>query len=679
VTFVACVVALSAVAFSAAAKASEPLPPSPYDILRSRDLETPVLDAVAYCVPERLDPAVDPVLEQADVGEWRAAREILEDWARGLDRPGDALIVLDGVLVARLADDRREWLAAEDRLRELVGRESLAPQELCLRMELARVLMLLSRESEAAAQWTLAERVLEEREAPERRRDEIAFGRAEILYRTGKPFDAHLAFRKLSKSKSPRIAAASRLRLTDLSFDSGKIEHVSVEYEALLPRVAAFGGSTAGWALRAAEAALDVGELERSLRWIEHFLDESDSRDARDAAEIRLADLDVAFDDALRARKRLSSLSGRRRGDEIGTLASTRAIDLGISQGSPEQRIEVLLRAVRDQRRGVRRYALGVLMGELAHGGDLEGALSVATRLAYEGVDPVVTPNYRSELDVLLARATAGELDEETCHDVIRALGGRYGILIERASKIDPFVSVGECFERVELPWLATAVYRTVTRRFGALGAQSVALPLARSSLSSGEVALARRVAEASLSDPGPEEDFWRAVLAEADFIESRFEEAAKGLRVVLDSPRLAPHRGKLARLLALTIEPPDRSRDAAFLAQRLPSWLEDSGLAPGARAAMVEAALLAAHAQRQAGWERAARDLYRVVDRHAAAGPLRSSARFWLGLAGGTKSTGESVWGANPEVELGSPWGRLAQFERRFEPLSKSYLQGRR
>ena len=40
--------------------------------------------------------------------------------------------------------------------------------------------------------------------------EEIAFGRAEILYRTGRRFDAHLAYRKLAQSKNARLALAAR-------------------------------------------------------------------------------------------------------------------------------------------------------------------------------------------------------------------------------------------------------------------------------------------------------------------------------------------------------------------------------------------------------------------------------------------------------------------------------------
>lgn len=659
---------------SSASSASAELLPSPYDILRSRNLETPVLDAVSYCVPDGLHLAIDPILDQASALEWQNARTMLADWVAGLDYVGPELVVLDAVLHARAAEDREDLLLSEERFRTLLRNPILADQRLCQRLELARIMLLLSRESESSAQLTKAEQLIEELESPALHRQEVQFWRAEILYRTHRPFEAHLAYRRLAGSENARLALASRLRLTDLSFDAGKVDNVTVEYETLLPRASAFGASTHGWSLRASEAALDAGDLERGLRWLDSFLGNKPGRDARDTAEIRLADLDVAFDDALRARKRLSKISGRRSGDPIGSLAAVRAIDLGVTDQSAGQRLEVLLRTLREQRRGLRRYALGVLMKELSHRGDLDGALAVATRLAYEGVDPVVTPKYPKALDELLERVARESEESGGCQKLVRALGGRYGILIERASKPTPFARVGACFEEMELPWLAASLYRTIARRFGALGAQSIALPLARSSLAIGEIPLARRVATAALEEENDEVDAWKAIVAEADFVEGRTREAAEGLLNLLDSPKLIMERGKLVRILAMTLDSDDRADVARYIGERVPTWLDSEDAEPAARASMVEAAMLAAHAHRRSGRLEQALLLYRTVDRHAGESALRSSARFWLGYSGELDSTGVRAWGEDPKLALGSPWGRLAQFERRYAPLRDAY-----
>ena len=649
-------------------------PPSPYDILKSRDLETPLLDGPSFCVPAGLDAALDPVIEYGEAGEWRTAREQLADWANGLEAPGPRLAVLDAVFFARNAQERNETLEAEDRLRTLIRAKATQGHRLCLRMELARTLLQISRISEAGAQLTRAQRLLDERGQEGLRAEEIAFQRAEILYARGLRFDAHLAYRKLARAESARLALASRLRLTDLSFDSGKVNRVSAEYEALLPRAAAFGASSRGWALRASEAAVDAKDTSGAVRWLENFLADRPARDARDAAEIRLADLDVALNDPLSARERLSGVSGRHRGDPIGALAAVRLVDLGVSAGSPEQRLASLLKAVREQREGVRRYALSVLMKELEHRGDLEAALAVATRLAYDGVDPVVSPGYEEVLDTLLRRVTAQADNPEGCREIVRAIGGRYGILIERAKRVEPFARVGYCFEKMELPWLAAKVYRNVTRRFGVGGAQAIALPLARVSIPIGEVTLARRVATAALADPDGQEPAWKAIIAEADVIDGRYVEAAAGLKEILDSPLVEEERGKLISLLGQTLAHNSEVADAEFIAARVPAWLVRGDLEPGAQAKMMEAGILAAHALRKVGKTKSSNQLYRVIEENAEGGALRSSARFWLGHAGGLNSANEPAWGDQPELELGSPWDRVALFERQSADLRRSF-----
>ena len=655
-------------------QAKSAFPPSPYDILGNRDLETPLLDAVGYCVPDGLDAAIDPILEHTDVSEWQEARRVLTDWARNLDRPGLELVVFDAVLQSREADDREAWLEAEEWFRSLLRRKDVAPHALCARLELARLLLLMGRESEAAAQLTRAERWIDEFDEESSHIDDVAFWRAEILYRRDNAFDAHLAYRKLTKSKNARLALAARLRLTDLSFDSGKIEQVSDEYEALLPRASAFGASTLGWARRASEAALDAGDPGRALRWLERFLEAGGDRNSRDAVEIRLADLDVSYDDPMLARKRLSAVSGKRRADPIGALASIRAIDLGVAPGSPDQRLDLLMVALRDQRQGVRRYTLGVLMDELAHRGDLDGALAVATRLAYEGVDAVVTPDYVELLDDLLTRVADRHAAGGECRRVIRALGGRYGILIERASSPRAFATVGECFEEMELPWLAATLYRTIARRYGVAGAEVISLPLARTSLTIGEITLARRVASAALEDPDDRAIEWRAILAEADFREERFREAASGFVRVLDNEALVRDRGKFARMLGLTLANNRALANADYLAQRLPAWLASKDLEPGASAALIEAAMLTAHAYREANQVAKSLEVYRLVDQYAEAGAMRSSARFWLGLSNQQDSQGNPAWGEDPAITMGAPWGRYARFETNLESLWSAY-----
>ena len=660
---------------ASAQAASGDSPPSPVDILGRRDLDAPFLDAVTICVPAEIDGIVDPLIERANAGRFKEAHRLLARYGEKLEGHADALAALDLILEAREARSRSARLAVEARL-EALGREpAQRPHQPCLQLERARLLMLLARFVEAAAPLSLAERQLDGNGPWEQsRRGGIAYARAEILYLSGRRFEAHMVYRRIAREADARIALAARLRLADLSFDAGKVDSVSLEYESLLPRSSAFGAGVDGWSLRAAEAALDSGDPARALRWLERHIEATSNRDARDVAEIRRADLDVRLDDPLSARARLFALASRREGESIGTLAAVRAVDLDVLEGPIEERFAVLARAIEGERGGLRRYALGVLLRELARRDVLEQALVVATRLAFDGVDAVVVPDYSRLLEGLLARiARAGDAG---CEASVRALGGRYGILIERATSVAPFAQLGRCFEQMELPWLAVPVYRTISRRFGAQGAADIALPLARASLATGDFPLARHMAEAALADEAKPSAAWEAILAEADYQAGRTAFASKRAQRVLDAAGLDRQRSSLALAMAKAAAAAPSIADARFLAARLPAWLEQEsgGAAPVARLRLLEAGLSTAHRLRRSSAHSEAFALYRAVDRHADDGPLRSSARFWLGIARQPGAAGMRAWGDDVERTLGSPWARVAGFEERFERLRDVY-----
>ena len=669
------VVFLAAFLGSEASAGPAQSPPSPVDILNRRDLDAPFLDALPICVPETLEGVVDPVIEKAAAGQWKDAHRALARWGEQLEPHADALAALDAIFIAREAPTRDARIAAEAQLDALAQEESQRTHLACLRLERARLLLMLDRTAEAAAQLRRLEVGLEGASAWHRaRRAGIAFSRAEILSRSGRRFDAHMAFRKIARESDPRLALAARLRLADLSFDTGKLESVSLEYESLLPRASAFGADLDAWSLRAAEAALDAGDAARALRWLERSVESTNDRDARDVADIRRADLEVRLDDPLAARKRLAAMVLRRDGDPIGVLAEIRAVDLDVLDESAEKRLEILAAAIQGERQGLRRYALGVLLRELAKRDVEDQALAVATRLAFDGVDPVVVPDYTVLLDGLLARVVRE--GDAGCAKSVRALGGRYGILIERASSVAPFAQLGRCFEQMELPWLAVPVYRTISRRFGAQGASDIALALARASLAIGDHSLARHMADAALVEASPESAAWQAIVAESDFRQGRTAFASMRAKNVLDASSLDLQRSSLALAMARAAAKTPSLADARFLAARLPDWLaaEAGGSPSVARVRLLEAGLLTAHALRRAADYDEAFALYRAVDRHAEAGSLRSSARFWLGLARQVDESGQRAWGEDFDQTLGSPWARVAAFEERFESLRDAY-----
>ncbi|MFO0687184.1 MAG: hypothetical protein U0900_00570 [Myxococcota bacterium] len=657
------------------ARAERPVPPSPVDILNRRDLAAPYLDAVPLCVPKALDGLVDPIVEKAIAGDWAEARRALTRWAERLGEQKTALTALEGVFQAREARNRADRRTAERALGVLLDDDAQREHAICLRLERARLLMLLERVPEAGAQLRRVERELGDRDPWHRaRRADVAFGRAEMLYLAGRRFDAHIAYRKIAREPNPRLALAARLRLTDLSFDAGKVEQVSAEYESLLPRASAFGASIEGWALRASEAALDAGDAMRALRWLERYLQATVDREAQDVAEIRHADLEVQLDDPLAARKRLAGVIRRRGDDPIGALASVRAVDLGIFEGEPDEGLDTVAVVVQKQRAGLRRYAMGVLMRALADRGAFDEAVAVATKLAFDGVDGVVVPDYGASLDRLLARVL--EPDAEACGRAVRALGGRYGILIERSSEIGPFARLGECFEEMELPWLAVPVYRTISRRFGPPGAAAVALPLARASIATGDAPLARHMAEAALAESPADALAWQAVLAEADYREGRTALAVKRTRALLDAPRLGLQRSKVVLGMARSLAKSGSLEDARLLAERIPDWLAEGDGEPqdADRVRLLEAGLLTAHALRAKGASAPAFEVYRALERSAEAGPLRSSARYWLGLARQQDADGQRVWGDDVEKSLGPPWAAVARFEENYESLRDVY-----
>lgn len=658
-----------------ATAASSASPPSPVDILDRRDLDAPFLDALPICVPEALEGVVDPVVEKAADGRWKEAHVALARWGEQLEGHADALIALDAIFAAREARSREQRLLAEARLDALAMSESQRAHQPCLRLERSRLLLILERTAEAAAQLKRVEQKLAGEGAwNEARLAGIAFSRAEILYLSGRRFEAHMAYRKIARDENPRLALAARLRLTDLSFDAGKLDSVSLEYESLLPRATAFGAGLDGWALRAAEAALDAGDATRAMRWLERHVASVDDRDARDVADIRRADLEVRLDDPLAARKRLAALASRRAGDPIGSLAAIRAVDLDVVEGTTGKRLEILATAIQGERQGLRRYALGVLMRELAKRDVEDQALAVATRLAFDGVDGVVVPDYTAMLDGLLARVVRD--GDAGCAKTVRGLGGRYGILIERATSVAPFAQLGRCFEQMELPWLAVPVYRTVSRRFGAQGATDVALALARASLAVGDTSLARHMADAALVESTPDSAAWQAIVAESDYQQGRTAFAAARAKNVLDATGLDLQRPSLALAMARAAVRTPSLPDARYLAARIPEWLDEvAGEGPSrGRMRLLEAALLTAHALRRGASHDEAFVLYRAVDRHSEAGPLRSAARFWLGIARQVDGSGKRAWGEDVDRSLGSPWARVAGFEQRFESLRDMY-----
>ncbi len=678
-----------------AAEPPRPIPPSPYDILDRRLLETPTLDGVDLCIPVGLPDAYESFVALLERREWQQALEIVEAHLGEVDEvPAEAALLIASVQ-ARVASEREEMLVARDALQRALRRSAPRRSRACGRLEMARLALLLGRYPESAAQCTMAERLLEDLVGVDGRFEEAKFYRTEGLYRTDRAFEAHLGFRRLARSANARLAAGARLRLTDLSFEAGKSERARMEYEALLPRAEAFGASLMGWALRVAEAAMDDGDYEGALAWMERYLEATTNRDAFDLVTIRRADVEYLRGDERKARELLDLVSERRGRHAPGLIASVRQVDLRLEPGTGDKRVETVLAAASSSLRAVRLYALGVLVSELLRQGDIDGALAAGTRLAYEGYDRVLTPNFRRDLDEMLARATSAPRTEDACLAVTLRLGGRYSILMDRAREPDPFLALGGCLEILEMPWLAIDVYRRLTRTFGAEAAGAVALPLARVSLNAEDYAMVRAAAHASLAREAEAEvehaSEWRLLLAEAELRDGQPAEAAKLLQGLLEQADMGgiERRRLHATLLyaeAVSVIGSDEESRALLVTSLSKVPREARSRWPLVHG---EASLLTAEAHRDAGDVDRARALYRSAAEELPSGAMASEAGYWLGALGpdaemladieaGRAGRGD-VWHEALGMEEAGPWRSLAQLESDLDPLRRAYLPSTR
>jgi len=652
--------------------------PAPYDVLGTDHLGTPVLDAPPPCAPAS-EADDGPVAAALRRGDPEAAARLAQETASARGAAGAA----SAAAAARTAGDRDGWRAAHAALRtaaRAAAREG-SPWAACASLELARLELLLGRHPEAAARVAAAAG-LPGAEAPAASASR-AWWEAETFYRSGRPFEAAVRLRRLARSDTPRIAAAARLRLADVRFDRGRAESVLREYQALLPRAEEFGARLQGWALRAAEAAFDSGDLEEAESWTERWLEGTDpgeDRALREPVRLRRADLRALAGDAKPAREILRELRARHEDGPMRALADARRVDLGLVGGEGAERVAALADAVRAPHRGARRYALGVLLHELVAAGDLEAAVAVATRLAWEGEGVALAPRFPEDLTRLLRSLAAGLSEgdpaaapEAACRRLVRRLGGRYGILIQRASEAGAFLALARCYEGLGLPTLALSVYRDAVRAFGGAVADAVALPRARASLAAGDTAAARVAAEVALRDAaavGPELGDWELLLAAAELREGRPGPAAERLRRLARGPRTPSDPVGLALWLARSLRASGdaTAADRALLErtlETLPSALRDRRpLETG------EAALVAGDLARTAGERLRARRLYERAARSLPEGPLRAEAWYRAGSVSDDRAAALEAFRRAAEGSDTGLWGRLARLEHDLAPL---------
>lgn len=674
-------VTVTAMAGSTRAKAGAELPPSPYVILGSRLLDPPPLEAVPICVPARLSLQLGDFEKWVGEGDFDEAQKALTAYAStvAIQEPEEHerdLALLRAALAARRGSERAQRLDVRAQLEHITKREKQTDRLVCALLESARLSILLRLLPEADAALNRIRARLSWLGADHPSLESARFYDAELLYRRGDGFSAHLVYRELTLSKNSRMAAAARLRLTDLSFDAGKSRSVQLEYETLLPHGAAFGAHMTDWSLRAAEAALDAGDFGAARAWFERYTSEVGDRDARDLVEIRRADLEVLEGRPGEARKRLRAL-WRRKGDlDIDSLARIRQVDLGVSSDAPDARIAALRAATSSANRGVRIYALAVLVHELVQQGKLDEGVAAVTRLAYEGASPVLARHFKRDLHDLLASSRREAAEDEGCPRVVRRLGGRYGVLLGHASDPAPFLALGSCFERMHLQDLAITLYRALTRTYGLRVANEVALPLARASLAVGDVSLARAAAEVNIRHGGERILEWKAILAVAEVALEHDAGARKLFRELLQGDKLPDQRVSLALSFATLIarQPYDDDDDDRLLEKTLLSVAD--AMRASEASTFGEATMLVATRLRSGDEPRRAAVFYSLASETLPVGARRSEARYWANRFDPESRTP----GETGDPEATGPWSQLADYEAKARTLIDRYqLEGLR
>lgn len=646
------------------------LPPSPWSVLGSQTLRTPVIDVVPFCVPAELGEDLEGIARGAAVGQGAAALEALATTPAAKASPRAAAL-LGASIQARSATDTRQRQSAHGALRDALlggGPESCLA---CGRLELARLELLLGRNPEAAASAVQAGRLRARIPNGAFAGEAADFLRAEAHYRSGADREAGSLFRLLAQSESARIAAAARLRLADLRFDAGEPAAARPEYEALLPRAASFGASPQGWSPRAAEAALADADPAGAEAWLRRFLALEPAPDPARAAlaRIRLADV-LAQDGRIEeSREALEQVADARRGKPAAVLANVRTVDLRLSRADAEAQLAELGRAAQSPERGLALYARGVLARRLVELRRVDEALDVLARLAYDAASLEIAPHFPENLDAALAIAASEARSDADCATLVRRLGERRQLLARHASSPDPFLRLGECYTALGFPGSALAVYRALARSFGAQLGSRISLPVGEAALAAGDVAVARAAAEAGASREEPDAAQWRLLLAQVELIDGRWEQAAKLAAEVVRSgePRAAQVRaiGVLARA---AVRLPDSEAQGALLEEALGklSVEERKGVGPQ----LGETLLLTAEIRRQSAHLESAREHYAQAVETLAPGPLRAQAAYWLGALHPDPMEARSAWEIAARTPGGGAWSRLAESELRTAPL---------
>lgn len=520
--------------------------------------------------------------------------------------------------------------ADRERLRAALAEGPAAGAAACGWQLLARVELVLGLLPEAAGSARRAADAARDAQAAK----QVAWSElllAEAFYRSGRRDAAEPLYEGLARSGDAQLAAAAALRLADLAFDRGTAAACHGAYERLLHDAGRIGIDPLGWAPRAAEAAIAVGNLVSARVWLERLASDL-TRPADALSAIRLADLAFAQGRVEEARNRLTDVDAAQGDAGPGLLARVRLLDLGLEKGDA-RRARDALRGMAAERvaPGLVAYARLVLARRLIDEQRLDDALAHLTRLSHDASVPELVEPVRRELRRAVQRSEQQAGDDAGCLLLVTRLGARREWLMRSVADPAPFLRLGGCYESLGLGRPALDTYRELARAFGPSLADTLSLPLARASLAVGERETARSAAAVRVAASGGTDSAWSMLLAEIELADGAAEAAADRLAKLVAQ---APPGGEPERALLLLA----RAASDAAGGSELRRLLFERITARPAPASGQEArdeeemALIAGGLYRRAGESAPAVTLYTRALATLWPGAERTQALFWLG-----------------------------------------------
>ncbi|MEM7409204.1 MAG: hypothetical protein AAF430_03085 [Myxococcota bacterium] len=496
--------AVALVCASFAGAAPEVPGPSAFALLAPRALNAGFIDGAGNCrASDALHPEIRAVLEEVRSGTNPTASQ------RSLDAA------------------EREW-----------GPSGKADRA-CQHLELARAFLRAGLAPEARAEVRRAEALLP---AGRLWKEVATYYRAEAAVLEGRRESVAAAtYRALEGSERKTLALAARLRRTDLEQGwplADVTREIQKAFEADLEEARDRGLDLSTWGPRAAEFAIDAGQLRSAHRWL---ADAERVEDGSGVATVRKADVLIALERREDARRALRRVSQSGSSEAARALARVRLADHGLLGESLEARIERLEPLTKTAHPAVRSQARDARLELLLEADRLDEALIEVGRLSRDSSPETAKPRFADNLDRAMIAAGA---PEAPCPLVIKRLGNERDAFLRRASDPGPMLVLGDCFVELGLAPAGLDVYRGLARRFG-IETGELGLRIAKASMALDRVAALRASLRAQRNDTRPTAQAqrasleWRWLETRLAILEERDAEALASLLRLLDEETL--------------------------------------------------------------------------------------------------------------------------------------------